>query len=121
MKKDNFRFEGISIPIKFITVHPDKASFLAQGKKQFFRDKSEAEQERLLNEMYKQGMDIHNENEAEAKADDPAEKYRKLVKDGNTNRLQSELKKRKIEFSAEATAEDLIQLLVNDDAKPPVQ
>ena len=66
-------------------------------------------------------MDIHNEQEQTAKAADPAEKYRKLVSNGNTNKLQSELKRRKIEFSAEATADDLIQLLVNDDAKTSEQ
>ncbi len=124
MKKNNFRFEDISIPVKFLTVHKDEASFLKQGKKQFFRDKPEAEQEKLLKAMYKEGMELHKQNEAAEKAtpaEETGKKYRDMVKKNNTNPLKEELQKRNIAFLENADAEALVQLLINDDAKTPAE
>lgn len=117
MQKQSIRFEGISIPIKFATVHADEASFLKQGKKQFFLDKSPDQQEKLLKEMYKQCMDTHKANEAQVleEVKDPAAKYKGWA----SKRLKNEAKTRKIEFAEDISDADLIQLLVNFDANPP--
>jgi ABC-type phosphate/phosphonate transport system substrate-binding protein len=80
MKKTNFKFEGIDIPLRFITVHENLESFLTQAKKQFFYDLKPDAQEAKLKAMYESGKALEAQNAEAEKAEAEKAKAEKTQK-----------------------------------------